>query len=99
MMKMSKRRLDALIEVASRGIDLLEDDLDNYLCADDDRPEMARQIEDATEAFRYLVEWRKSMDEPKQIKPRQTREEMIASAMNQIGNIVASPEIRKIIEQ
>ena len=97
-MRMSKRRLDALIDVASRGIDHLEDDLDNYQCDDADRAEIARRVEDATEAFRYLVEWRKSMDRPKQIKPRPSREEMIASAMNQIGDIIASPGIRGIIE-
>lgn len=95
-MRMSKRRLDALIDAASRGIDEIEMDLDN--CDDADRAEITRRVEDATEAFRYLVEWRKSMDRPKQIKPRPSREEMIASAMNQIADIVASPGIRGIIE-
>lgn len=96
MMRMSKRRLDALIEAASRGIDELEFDIDD--AADEDRAEIARRVEDATEAFRYLVEWRESMDRPKQIKPRPSREEMIASAMKQVGDALASPGIRQIIE-
>jgi hypothetical protein len=96
VMRMSKRRLDALIKVASRGIDEIEADLDN--CGDDERAEITRRVEDSTEAFRYLVEWRKSMDRPKQIKPRQSREQMIAEAMNRAGEILASPGIKEIIE-
>lgn len=96
MMKMSKRRLDALIAAAARGIDEMEFDLDD--AADEDRPEMRREIEAAYEGLDYLIAWRSEMDAPKQKKPRPSREEMIASAMKQIGETLASPGIKKIIE-
>lgn len=99
-MKMSKRRLDALIAAASRGVDELEFDLDDV--ADEDRAEMRETIEAAYEGLDYLIAWRSEMNQPKKVEPRMSREEKkaaaIAEAMKQIEERLASPGIKKIIE-
>jgi hypothetical protein len=95
-MKISKRRLDALIAAASRGIDEAEDELDHI--ADEDRAEKRREIEAAYEGLDYLIAWRSEMDQPKQKKPRLSKEEMVAIALNQIEDRLASPGIREIAE-
>jgi len=38
------------------------------------------------------------MDQPKQKKPRLSKEEMVAIALNQIADHLASPGIREIAE-
>jgi len=62
-MKISRRRLDALIAAASRGIAEIEFDIDIFF-AEEDRAEKRREIERAYEGLDLLIAWRSEMDQP-----------------------------------
>ena len=63
MIKISRRRLDALIAAASRGIAEIEFDIDIFF-AEEDRAEKRREIERAYEGLDLLIAWRSEMDQP-----------------------------------
>lgn len=94
-MRISKKRLEALLAVAGRGIDELESDLDDM--ALEDVKKTHETLRHAYEAYRYLLEWQEELANPKPKKAQPSKEEMLRDAMKRIGVALSSPKIHEIV--